>query len=686
MLRATLKASVRKCSRNVRHNVRHQTTQASAPKKGRAGRKILAATGLFAAASGGTIAYAYLNPSFRTKVEEIIPQSKDVFDYAFGLGSTTAEKAINQIVDVKDRVANVLPFPRKTNEEEKSLLKVPPLPPIQTVSKSPAVVDPVDLKATQDSVIPDSKANAELKLKKNKEIEDALKAALSSATSKVQIATDAKVSTMAAISEHANLLKKTVDDGQNADWSKVTSALEKVEKLGRIDSAEETDARNYLDNIRKIVDDGRSCWSTRDNPLLANATETANKLGQQLDELNVMIQKSRNESRVMNQYKDLIEKSRRQFALELKSILPNVDIHAKDSKLTEDELNALIAHAHLRVDQLRRQLMEQQVREEQNIAKAIEQQRQADAKFAQDQLQLEIKRVKEQSDVDLDRKVISSRKEWEHELEERLRRAAAAHSEHLEQVVRTQRQLYDIEQNQKIEEAIAQERSLHSRQISVAQGRLEGIETALNSRIAADVENRRSKQFWIACQNLVDSVTHGRKGGADLETRRKPLANELQVIKEASFGDEFVTCLLNALPNESIYNGVYTEQDLKTRFLKLYKTGRRVAKVDDNGGGLMRYFLSYLQNAVTLDLMRKFSPEDKLDPLALDTYEIFARAKYFVDGDDLGSAVRVMQLLQGEAGRLARDWIADVRAHLETRFIAELLVAHAAVSSIRAIY
>lgn len=90
--------------------------------------------------------------------------------------------------------------------------------------------------------------------------------------------------------------------------------------------------------------------------------ETAIKLSAQLDELNAMAQKARNESRVLNQYKDLIDKSRQQFSQELKSILPDIDIHAKEAKLTEDELNALIAHAHLRVDQLRRQLTDQQVR------------------------------------------------------------------------------------------------------------------------------------------------------------------------------------------------------------------------------------------------------------------------------------------------------------------------------------
>ena len=33
----------------------------------------------------------------------------------------------------------------------------------------------------------------------------------------------------------------------------------------------------------------------------------------------------------------------------------------KDKNLSEDELNALIAHAHKKVDQLRQQLVEQQV-------------------------------------------------------------------------------------------------------------------------------------------------------------------------------------------------------------------------------------------------------------------------------------------------------------------------------------
>lgn len=685
MLRVAIKTTVEKCGQKTPQSIRTLATESSIPKKSSFMKKLVVVTGVTTAAAGATMAYAYVDPSFRTKLEEKVNWSKEVFQNKFGGGTASLEGAKQHIVALKDRLTNSLPSTRKANESEERLLKLDSLPPISTSSKSPTVVDPVDVRAVPSEIVT-TDVDPQLRLRKNKALEESLMASLASSTSKVQIATDAKIATMAAINDHAKLLKKTVDDAQNADWDKVAEAQERIEKLSRIDAAEEVNARNYLDNIRQVVRNGRANNITKDNPLLTNSVETANKLGQQLDELNVMVQRARTESQIMNQYKDLIDKSRKQFALELKAILPNIDIHAKDSKLSEDELNALIAHAHLRVDQLRRQLAEQQLREEQNIGKAIEQQRLADAQFAENQLSLELKRVREQTDVDIERKVIENRKEWEQELEERLRRAAAAHSEHLEQVVRTQRQLCDIEQSQKVEEAIAQERNLHNRQILIAQGKLDGIEAALSSRVAADVENRRSKQFWIACQNLMDSVVHGRRGGLDVDSRRKPLASELQVIKEACAGDEFVNCLLSALPNESIYNGVYTEQDLKARFAKLYKNGRRVAKVNADCPEIMCYIYSYLQNAVSLDLPRKFTSEDKVDPNSLDAYEILARAKYYVDNDDLTSAVRVVQLLSGEAGRLARDWIADARIHLETRLVAELLVAHAAVSSIRAVY
>lgn len=47
----------------------------------------------------------------------------------------------------------------------------------------------------------------------------------------------------------------------------------------------------------------------------------------------------------------------------------------KAGKLSADDLNSLIAHAHRRIDQLNRELAEQRVREQIRIETALEQQK-----------------------------------------------------------------------------------------------------------------------------------------------------------------------------------------------------------------------------------------------------------------------------------------------------------------------
>ncbi|EFO27622.1 mitofilin [Loa loa] len=517
-------------------------------------------------------------------------------------------------------------------------------------------------------------------------IEKMLKTSLQSAIEKVHSATEAKYRTVDVINEHTRVMKRTVDEGEKGDWTQVTSALQKVEKAANNDAMEENDARNYLDSVRKIIEQGEAAEPTRSNPLLQNARETIHKLDRQLDEMNLIIKKTRDEGRILSEYKDLIDKSRKQFASELKSVLPNVDIHAQDSKLNEEELNALIAHAHLKVDQLRKQLAEQQVREKQNIACALEEQKKSQSKLNEEEVNLKVQALREEIQLEAEKMLSTQRQLWEIELEEKLQRAAAAHSDHIEEVVRVQRSLFEIEEKQKIEGAIIEERSQLSKELAAAQGKLEGIETALKSRTSQDIENRRAKQIWILSHNLIDSVIHGRRGGTDDDARRKPLAAELQMIREADSNDEFVACLVNALPDETIYNGVYTEEDLKARFSKLYKICRRVAKMDENNVGVFQYGLSCLQNAMSFDPPGKFSKMAKFDPMTLDSYEILSRAKSFVAEGDLNSAVRILQLLTGPARFIARDWINDVRTHLEARFVAELLVAHAAVNNYSSVY
>ena len=83
-------------------------------------------------------------------------------------------------------------------------------------------------------------------------LKERLPAAIKDAESKVKTAREAKIKTIQAINDHSKALKQAVDDGQSANWTAVSDALAKMEKSTSNDIAEERDARNYIDNLRKV--------------------------------------------------------------------------------------------------------------------------------------------------------------------------------------------------------------------------------------------------------------------------------------------------------------------------------------------------------------------------------------------------------------------------------------------------
>uniref|UniRef100_A0A9J2PT15 MICOS complex subunit MIC60 n=1 Tax=Ascaris lumbricoides TaxID=6252 RepID=A0A9J2PT15_ASCLU len=630
--------------------VRHCSSNAG--KSGSRTKNLFIGTSVVLAGAGGVLAYGCYHPEFRHKTEEKMPWTKWCFEH----------------------------FEQLLRKPKSKLMKPTSIAPMKRDDFDPNFI------AT-----------------KNKELEAALVAAIEIVEKKVRIAKESKLKTIAATREHAALLKKAVDDAQGGNWSAVSKALENAESFAKGDQKDEYDARNSLDNLEKIVLEGKECPFTSDNKLIVLATETANKLNKQLDELNLLAEAARTRSRIATQYKVLVEESRRQFAEQLKKISPHIDI--QEGKMTASEMKAVIDHARAEVDSLHRRLIEEQLDAERKIAKAVEAQRLALSKLAKQELETEQARTRH-SETDGNSEIIAARAAWESELKERLARAAAAHEEHMQQVDeavhterrrharqigRSQSKLEGMEialasRNAMVDEAVHTERRRHARQIGRSQSKLEGMEIALASRNAMDSLNRRTKHSWLACQNVVNSVINGRSDEEDMQMRRLPLAAQLIVIKEANSDDEFIEALISSLPNESIYEGVYTEADLKERFVKVEKVVRSVAHINEHNAGPFAYGLSYVRSKLRIDPRKKMSSKDRIDPKRMDTNEILDRAKYFLQRNDLTSTVRLMQLLGGEAARVAHDWIKDTRMHLETKMIAEALVAHSTINGIRTTY
>ncbi|CAM6004543.1 unnamed protein product, partial [Sphagnum balticum] len=200
----------------------------------------------------------------------------------------------------------------------------------------------------------------------------------------------------------------------------------------------------------------------------------------------------------MTEYRRLIELSRTQFAEELKvnwlcclleiiwilqAVLPHAQLSNTDH-LSEHDLNALIAHAHVKIDLLRRQLTEQQVREEHHIADAIARQRAEDTRLYDEQLRIDIAKMQAHQNAESERRLLEAKALFEDELRNQLRRSAAAHSQHLEDVLRVQKEQLNAEAEQAVRTAVSREREEFHNVMTTSLTRLQTIEDALDSRAA----------------------------------------------------------------------------------------------------------------------------------------------------------------------------------------------------------
>lgn len=103
-------------------------------------------------------------------------------------------------------------------------------------------------------------------------------------------------------------------------------------------------------------------------------------------------------------------------------------------------------------------------------------------------------------------------------------------------------------------------------------------------------------------------------------------------------GDELVAVVLSGVPAEARERGVFPEDALRERFIKVEKLARRLAIVPAEGARIPIYLLSFLQSVFILTPDNPISKEElnnePIDFSTLDTYDILNRAKYAINLSD----------------------------------------------------
>ena len=194
-------------------------------------------------------------------------------------------------------------------------------------------------------------------------------------------------------------------------------------------------------------------------------------------------------------------------------------------------------------------------------------------------------------------------------------------------------------------------------------------------------QGRKAQELWLACQALGAVVS-----GEENVSITQPLGPELEAIKLAGDNHPFVNTVIGSFPAEALKDGIHTEESLNDRYKNLRKVCRRVAMIDETGGTLFRYFLSYLQSCFVFTSAKVISETQDLNEKDLSTFVLVDNAAYCIERGDLAQAVRYINQLKGEPRRVAHDWLQDARLLLETKQATDALLAHASASGLGSLF
>lgn len=646
------------------------------------------------------MAYTWFDPKFRNQVETNVPLSNLLLDKVLGDKVAPSVEEPFAKLELIAPALNTIPinlaasssslenetFKNIDHVEEESVESPGRLEMEKETKKEEPATDLVaESLMTMDEIEQSLAAQEEVERDDNAALEVAIHRLLSNSESLANEAVQAQAQVAKYTQEHTTLLKRAMDDTseilkKDDQWNAVAAAFKEKESAVFQSTELVEESQKSIDKLREILAESKKIDATKKNPAIRTATIKIAELTNAMGSAQAQVRQAEAESRVMLKYKDLVDRGKKQFREELESLMPDVKLGATSKKLTEDELNALIAHAHRRIEQLQKQLAEQNALERVRLAVALEAQRGEDNTIALAAVADERSRSQMEFESDKHRLELDFLVRQEGEVRKQLVRQASAHSDHIKDVLSVQREQLGLDFSRNLNAKILEERENFQAEVASWISRLKGIEAAIDARATSEGLARCAQDLWLACIALNSMIHFGNEseGSAAVVHIRK----EVEAVINVGRKHPFVETVANGIPAEAVERGVFTEEQLRTRFIKMSRVCRRLGLITESNASLGHYLVSFLQSFVVFDNVSALTPADQVDIRSLDNYGIVAHAQHFMEKGDLETSLRFMCQLTGESSRAAGDWIKETKLLLETKQAAQSLTAYASATGL----
>ncbi|XP_049823305.1 MICOS complex subunit Mic60 isoform X2 [Aethina tumida] len=433
-----------------------------------------------------------------------------------------------------------------------------------------------------------------------------------------------------------------------------------------------------------ISEDTRGIPATKRDIILANIQQVQQDIEKGKNEL----EREKKGSTVTEKYWDKVESARKHFSYELETLFPSVKLDAKELNLSAEEFDLFILHAYANVLYYQKELARMDTVIHDKIQRATENaSRRGEAALTEAQICEAIQQEKRKLALCFQQQSLKMKKEADCEMREALKRQSQTFADHLAEAIEARAKEIERELTRAFDEQLESERCKFKYQLATMVGRLKGLDHAIKQKANQDASEKRAQVLWSACQALIRSLKAGCPG-QNWRDQLRPLNPEISAVqKAAAENDELVNTVVAAIPKEALERGVYPEEALKERFLKVEQVARKVALVPEGGASLPVHILSYIQSLL---LVKAASPipqaelEDKseIDFTKLDTNDVLQRARYWMDRGDIEQTLKYMNLLKGAPRSVARQWMNEARILLETQQAANTLMAYAASSGL----